>query len=188
MMELTFEDLHEYLFQTQGKRWQSTHASPVGTWQATWHRTAVTALRLHQAVGDAVLPTTQADAGNEADEEKVWCATLDQQLHEYFAGERRRIEVALEFSGTLFQEKVWIALLKIPYGKTVTYGELAAQIGCPSAIRAVATAVGRNPLPLLIPCHRVVAKSGIGGYLYGVVCKKHLLELEKHFLEKHVVR
>ena len=81
--------------------------------------------------------------------------------------------------GTAFQQRVWQALLTIPYGKTVSYGELARMVGCKSA-QAVGQAVGANPIALLIPCHRVVGANGtLGGYAYGLNRKKQLLELEK---------
>lgn len=81
--------------------------------------------------------------------------------------------------GTDFQHRVWAALLDIPAGQTVTYGELAARIGKPKAARAVGTALGANPVPLLVPCHRVLASNGLGGYTGGLDVKKRLLAAEK---------
>jgi AraC family transcriptional regulator of adaptative response/methylated-DNA-[protein]-cysteine methyltransferase len=92
--------------------------------------------------------------------------------------ENQRIIFHLE--GTPFQIKVWNALLKIPYGKTVTYGDVAKEIGMPNAQRAVGTAIGNNPVFFLIPCHRVIRKSGeTGNYFYGTEIKKKILEYEK---------
>ena len=101
------------------------------------------------------------------------------QLNEYFAGKRSRFEVPLDLRGTPFQEKVWRALLDIPYGETRTYAQIAAQIGSPSAVRAVGAANGANPVAIIVPCHRVVATGGgLGGYGGGLEIKKRLLALE----------
>lgn len=102
------------------------------------------------------------------------------ELAEYLAGTRRSFSVPLAPEGTPFQLAVWDALRTIPYGATRTYGNIAAQIGRPRAARAVAAACGRNPLPVFIPCHRVVAADGLGGYSdpEGVHTKQFLLDLE----------
>lgn len=101
------------------------------------------------------------------------------QLDEYFAGTRREFDVPLLFVGTDFQKKVWGELLKIPFGKTVSYGELAAKIGKPRAVRAVANANGANAMSIFAPCHRVIGSdSSLTGYGGGVETKKYLLELE----------
>ena len=100
------------------------------------------------------------------------------QLEEYFAGERTEFSLFFLYNGTDFQRQVWSKLSEIPYGKVVTYGQLAAAIGQPTACRAVANAVGQNPYLILLPCHRVVASDGIGGFSAGVEAKKHLLALE----------
>ncbi|MDD3182089.1 MAG: methylated-DNA--[protein]-cysteine S-methyltransferase [Alphaproteobacteria bacterium] len=89
-------------------------------------------------------------------------------------------ETPILLVGTDFQHRVWSALLDIPAGETVTYGELAARIGKPKAARAVGTALGANPIPLLIPCHRVVASTGLGGFTGGLPLKKALLQSETH--------
>lgn len=89
-------------------------------------------------------------------------------------------KIIFHLFGTAFQIKVWNALLKIPYGKTVTYGDIAKEIGMPNAQRAVGTAIGNNPVFFLIPCHRVIRKSGeIGNYFYGTEVKKQILDFEK---------
>lgn len=101
------------------------------------------------------------------------------QLRAYFAGELRRFDLPLAPSGTPFQRAVWAALCEIPYGTTVSYGALAQRLGRPGAVRAVGAANGRNPLPIVIPCHRVVAGDGtIGGYSGGFAVKRALLALE----------
>ena len=102
------------------------------------------------------------------------------QLDEYFAGVRRDFDVPLLFAGTEFQKKVWETLLTIPYGHTVSYGEIARLIEMPSAVRAVAAAVGANALSVISPCHRIIGRSGsMTGYAGGLEAKRFLLELER---------
>ena len=102
------------------------------------------------------------------------------QLEQYFAGERKEFDLKLNPQGTEFQKKVWQALQKIPYGKTVSYMDLAKDLGDPLAIRAVAAANGKNPLWILIPCHRVIGSDGsLTGYAGGLWRKKWLLEHEQ---------
>jgi methylated-DNA-[protein]-cysteine S-methyltransferase len=101
------------------------------------------------------------------------------QLGEYFAGERRRFDLPLAPQGTEFQRRVWRALTEIPYGETVSYGELARRIGKPSAPRAVGLANGANPLPIIVPCHRVIGADGsLTGFGGGLPIKRKLLALE----------
>ena len=103
------------------------------------------------------------------------------QILEYFNGQRQVFDLPLSPVGTQFQQTVWKALLDIPYGETESYGELAARIGCPGGARAVGLANRNNPLPILIPCHRVVgAKGNLTGYAGGVELKQRLLEHEKN--------
>jgi methylated-DNA-[protein]-cysteine S-methyltransferase len=103
----------------------------------------------------------------------------ERQLGEYFAGDRRRFDVPLSFTGTDFQKRVWAALLTIPFGETRSYGEIATQLGKPSASRAVGAANGRNPISIIAPCHRVIGSSGqLTGFAGGLEAKKYLLELE----------
>lgn len=102
------------------------------------------------------------------------------QLAEYFAGSRKRFDLPLAPEGTAFQRRVWDALLEIPYGETRSYREIAARIGNPKAYRAVGMANNRNPLPILIPCHRVIGADGSPvGYGGGLDVKIALLGLEK---------
>lgn len=101
------------------------------------------------------------------------------QLQEYFGGKRRVFDVPLALAGTEFQRAVWDELLRIPYGQTRSYSQVAAAIGHPRASRAVGQANNRNPLPIFVPCHRVVAADGsLGGYAFGVKTKQFLLDLE----------
>ncbi|HEX4051855.1 MAG TPA: methylated-DNA--[protein]-cysteine S-methyltransferase [Steroidobacteraceae bacterium] len=101
------------------------------------------------------------------------------QLSEYFAGARQVFSLPLDFNGTAFQRRVWQALLTIPYGQTRSYGEIARQIGQPAAVRAVGAANGRNPISIVVPCHRVVGSSGqLTGFAGGLATKAQLLTLE----------
>jgi methylated-DNA-[protein]-cysteine S-methyltransferase len=101
------------------------------------------------------------------------------QLAEYFAGRRRKFDLPIDLSGTPFQQKAWKALLKIPFGKTVSYSEQAGMTGDPAKARAVGGANGKNPLPIIVPCHRVVGKDGsLGGYSSGIKIKEFLLSHE----------
>ncbi len=101
------------------------------------------------------------------------------QLDEYFAGKRRHFDLPTHSCGTAFQERVWRELTRIPYGHTMTYGGLAGRLGSPMAVRAVANAIGANALSLVIPCHRVTASGGLGGYRGGSAAKRCLLQLEQ---------
>ena len=102
------------------------------------------------------------------------------QLTEYFAGERQRFELPLAPEGTPFQQRVWRELQAIPYGVTISYGQLAARIGQPTASRAVGLANGSNPLAIVIPCHRVIGANGtLTGYGGGLPIKERLLALER---------
>ncbi len=104
----------------------------------------------------------------------------ERQLKEYFAGKRKAFAVALDLRGTRFQKDVWEALLAIPYGETKSYGQLAKQLGNPRATRAVGAANGRNPLSIIVPCHRVIGSTGkLTGFAGGLETKAWLLHLEK---------
>jgi O-6-methylguanine DNA methyltransferase len=104
------------------------------------------------------------------------------QLEEYLAGGREVFSIPLDLRGTPFQLEVWVALSRIPYGETRSYGEIARQIGRPKAVRAIGQANHVNPVPILIPCHRVIGAQGeLVGYGGGIPMKKHFLDLEKKF-------
>jgi methylated-DNA-[protein]-cysteine S-methyltransferase len=104
----------------------------------------------------------------------------ERQLREYFAGKRKTFSVALDMRGTRFQKDVWEALLAIPFGQTRSYRQLAKQLGNPRATRAVGAANGRNPISIIVPCHRVIGSSGkLTGFAGGLEVKAHLLGLEK---------
>ena len=102
------------------------------------------------------------------------------QLSAYFAGRLADFELDLQLAGTEFQRRVWAAVQTIPYGETRSYGEIAERLGSPAACRAVGVAVGRNPIPIIVPCHRVVGSTGaLTGYVGGIDCKRRLLDLER---------
>ncbi|MGE0528146.1 MAG: methylated-DNA--[protein]-cysteine S-methyltransferase [Bdellovibrionales bacterium] len=107
----------------------------------------------------------------------------EKQLDEYFAGKRKIFDVPLAPEGTEFQKRVWAQLLKIPYGECISYGEQARRLGQPKSARAVGSANGKNPIGILIPCHRVVGTTGnLTGFAGGIEIKRYLLQLEGHQL------
>jgi len=109
----------------------------------------------------------------------------EKQLKEYLSGKRKAFDIPLNLEGTVFQKKVWKELQKIPYGKTISYQELAKRVGSVKKARAVGNANGKNPIPIIIPCHRVIQKNGkLGGFGGGLEIKRFLLELERVKLAK----
>ena len=151
--------------------------------------------RLPSPLGPLVLVGTKdaltaiwLPSGHDADlrPEAGWVETAPpfreaaRQLNAYFAGTLRQFDLALAPAGTPFQQRVWQALREIPYGETVSYGSLARSIGRPAAVRAVGAANGRNPLAIVVPCHRVIGSDGrLVGYGGGLPAKSLLLELER---------
>ena len=116
-------------------------------------------------------------AGWVESEERI--APFARQLAEYFAGQRREFDLPLDLRGTDFQKRCWQALLKIPYGETRSYADVARAIGNPAAVRAVGLANGQNPIAIIVPCHRVIGSDGsLTGYGGGLEAKRKLLELE----------
>ena len=141
--------------------------SPIGPLTLSGTAEAVTALEFGDARGDG------------GDRPSPLLERAARELEEYFRGTRRRFTVPLAPAGTPFQRRVWDALLEIPYGETAGYGEIAGRIGSPKACRAVGGANHRNPLPIFIPCHRVVGSGGqLTGYAGGLEIKRALLALE----------
>ena len=113
----------------------------------------------------------------------------EQQLNEYFAGRRVDFSIALDMAGTQFQRSVWEALLAIPFGQTKTYLDVARHLGNPQATRAVGAATGRNPISIIVPCHRVIGSTGkLTGFAGGLDAKTYLLLMEQRMTEpvKHV--
>lgn len=126
---------------------------------------------------EKVMPTQQTQEARAAQEILEQAA---REIGEYFEGKRRAFAVPTAAAGTPFQQAVWNALKEIPYGETRTYGEIARRIGHPRASRAVGQANNRNPLPIVVPCHRVIGASGaLTGYAGGLAVKVRLLELER---------
>jgi methylated-DNA-[protein]-cysteine S-methyltransferase len=124
------------------------------------------------------LPNDSKIAGGTGDDAPPVLKDTVTQLEEYFAGERTEFDLPMELDGTAFQKEVWAELSRIPYGETISYGELARRVGRPKGPRAVGQANGRNPIPILVPCHRVLAGNGIGGYGGGLPMKRALLAVE----------
>lgn len=138
--------------------------TPIGPLTLEADENAVTAIRFSAGGAQDASPLLDA---------------AEAQLREYFAGARRTFDLPLAPHGTAFQRRVWAALRAIPYGETRTYGELAAAIDSPNASRAVGMANHRNPLPIVIPCHRVIGANGtLTGYAGGLEVKRRLLALE----------
>lgn len=105
----------------------------------------------------------------------------ERQLREYFTGQRTEFSLPMDFRGTEFQRRVWSALLTIPFGETRSYAQIAEQIGCPAAVRAVGAANGKNPLSIIAPCHRVLGANGkLTGFAGGLETKAKLLSHERH--------
>jgi methylated-DNA-[protein]-cysteine S-methyltransferase len=156
-------------------------ASPIGLLTIESNDEAVTYIALPNAAlpkteGLATMPAAGAD---EPGTVPGPLAAAVAQLGEYFAGRRRRFDIPVQVSGTPFQERVWLELREIPFGETVSYAELATMVGHPKAFRAVGQANGANPVPIVLPCHRVIAAGGgLGGYGGGLSMKRKLLALE----------
>ncbi len=119
------------------------------------------------------------DPRSEWKEDRDPLAEAIAQLAEYFEGRRESFDVSFRLEGTPFQKQVWQALVSIPYGQTASYGELAMQIESPRAVRAVGAACARNPIPIIVPCHRVIGSNGrLTGFRGGLEMKRRLLSLE----------
>lgn len=153
------------------KYW-TTMNSPIGELTLVGSDEALHAIHFATASRTAVLP-----AGAKRDAAAFTNSV--HQLNEYFSGDRRDFDLQLQPDGTAFQKKVWHALLGIGYGETVSYGDIARRINNPKGVRAVGLANGRNPIPVIIPCHRVIGSNGtLTGYAGGIEIKKRLLDLE----------
>ena len=111
--------------------------------------------------------------------EHEFLKSVQKQIEEYFSNQRKEFDLALDPVGTAFQQKVWRELLEIPFGTTISYQELAHRLGDPKSIRAAASANGKNPIAIIVPCHRVIGSGGeMTGYAGGIQRKKALLKLE----------
>ncbi|MBR5842952.1 MAG: methylated-DNA--[Bacteroidaceae bacterium] len=149
-----------------------TFCSPIGIVRLTEEDGAIARIELTDTA-DAHVSTTPTHLLREA----------EQQIMAYLEGKRQQLDFPIRIMGTPFQQRVWHALQQIPYGTTRTYGEIATAIGNPRASRAVGMACNKNPLLLIVPCHRVVGANGkLTGFAYGTDAKQWLLELEKPIL------
>jgi methylated-DNA-[protein]-cysteine S-methyltransferase len=152
----------------------TTMASPVGELKLIANAHALVAVLWKQT------RYKQVDIHSNASEYHSILIEAKQQLQQYFQKKRQKITIALDFQGSVFQNHVWSALLTIPYGETRTYSELAHMIGRPKAVRAVGGACSRNPISIIIPCHRIVGANGLmTGFIGGPIAKTMLLDLEK---------
>ena len=151
---------------------QRTLRTPVGVLRVTASERGVTAVERVSRASVASRAKVSGRAARHAD-------TAVRQLREYFAGTRRNFTVPLHLEGTEFQQQAWAAMCSIRYGSTVSYAQQAKAIGKPKAVRAVGSANGANPVPIIVPCHRVIASDGsLGGYALGLTMKRYLLALE----------
>lgn len=149
-----------------------TMDSPLGMLTLLGNGKALTAIR----IGDTALADKAQLASGVKDAVLI---KAKQQLKKYFAGQLSKFDVPMEADGTPFQKKVWRTLSKIPFGKTASYKDIAVMMGNPKACRAVGTANGKNPLCIVVPCHRVISHDGsLGGYTGGLSKKRYLLSLE----------
>jgi methylated-DNA-[protein]-cysteine S-methyltransferase len=154
--------------------WYWPYSSPVGPLVLTSDGDALTGLHLPLQDGS---PAPLPGSGWRRDERPFGEAI--KQLGAYFACERTSFDLPMLMAGTPFQQRAWEALLTIPYGTTISYAEQARRIGCPTAARAVGSANGRNPIAIIVPCHRVIGSGGtLGGYGGGLPLKEWLLEHE----------
>jgi methylated-DNA-[protein]-cysteine S-methyltransferase len=149
-------------------------ASPVGKLKLVASETGLIAI-----LWDNDNPRRVPLSGLVEDNNQSVLVETERQLTEYFAGKRDVFTIPLDMRGTPFQQDVWRALQAIPFGKTLTYGEIAKQLGRPNASRAVGAANGRNPISIVVPCHRVIGSSGkLTGFAGGLDVKAQLLNLE----------
>ena len=151
---------------------QRTLRTPVGVLRVTASERGVTAVERVSRASVASRAKVSPRAARHA-------VTAVRQLREYFAGTRRNFTVPLDLEGTEFQQQAWAAMCDIRYGQTLSYAQQAKAIGKPKAVRAVGSANGANPIPIIVPCHRVIASDGsLGGYALGLTMKRYLLALE----------
>lgn len=148
--------------------------SPIGTLEICEKEKKLTSLYLKSAKSDTIVL-------KDYEQHSDLLYEVYKQVNEYFAGKRIRFDIPISYTGTLFQEKVWKELQTIPYGKVKSYEDIAIGIGNRKAVRAVGQANNKNPIMIVIPCHRVINKNGtMGGFGCGIEAKKYLLDLEKN--------
>ena len=142
------------------------YKSPIGILEIICEKDYLVSLKLVAQIG-------------QSGKETPFVRRIMTQLEEYFSGKRESFDIKINPTGTDFQKKVWAGLLKIPYGETKSYSDIAAAVGNKNAQRAVGSACNKNPIMIIIPCHRVVSKNGnSGGFAYGTAIKEKLLKLE----------
>lgn len=167
--------------------------SPIGVLKISEDDGKITNLSLYSKSEDSTCcaesQQNQQSIHNNVQRTKEQCSRLlaeaCRQLDEYFQGQRKQFDLPINYKGTPFQERVWKELRNIPYGETRSYEDIAIGVGSPRAVRAVGQANHRNPILLIIPCHRVIHKNGdISGFACGIETKKYLLDLERlHFFK-----
>lgn len=154
--------------------------TPIGSIIIEENGTAITALYLDKDEDKDEKTTSPQSSSCPQCPQTPLLQEAQKQLNEYFAGTRKKFELPIHLQGTKFQQKVWKALLQIPYGETRSYGEIAASIGNPKASRAIGGANNKNPIMIIVPCHRVIGADGsLVGFGGGLPAKKYLLDLEK---------
>lgn len=146
-----------------------------------YYQTKIGRIKIAQE-GDAIVEINVTDSEKESEKETPLIKKTIKEIEEYFEGKRKFFDIPISIKGTEFQEKVWKALLKIPYGETKSYEDVAKMIGCPKGARAVGMANHNNKIIIIIPCHRVIGKNGkLVGYAGGLPVKEKLLQIESNY-------
>lgn len=147
---------------------KSYYKSPIGVLEIICEKDALISLKL-------------VENTDKSDNKTALIKDIKTQLNEYFLSKRKKFDIKLKPKGTNFQKKVWEELQKIPYGKTKSYSKIAASVGKQNTQRAIGSACNKNPIMIIIPCHRVISKNGkLGGFVYGNSVKQKLLEFENN--------
>ena len=146
-----------------------------------YYQTKIGRIKIAQE-GDAIVEINVTESEKESEKETPLIKKTIKELEEYFEGKRKFFDIPISIKGTEFQEKVWEALLRIPYGETKSYEDIAKMIGCPKGARAVGMANHNNKIIIIIPCHRVIGKNGkLIGYAGGLPVKEKLLQIESNY-------
>lgn len=146
-----------------------------------YYQTKIGRIKIAQE-GDAIVEINVTDSEEKSERETPLIKKTIKELEEYFEGKRKIFDIPISIKGTEFQEKVWEALLKIPYGETKSYEDIAKMVGCPKGARAVGMANHNNKIIIIIPCHRVIGKNGkLVGYAGGLPVKEKLLQIESNY-------
>lgn len=146
-----------------------------------YYQTKIGRIKIAQE-GDAIVEINVTDSEKESERETPLIKKTIKELKEYLEGKRKIFDIPIDTQGTEFQEKVWNALLEIPYGETKSYEDIAKMVGCPKGARAVGMANHNNKIIIVIPCHRVIGKNGkLVGYAGGLPVKEKLLQIESNY-------